>query len=63
MQSQVSINTMKKALKWICGILLGLCLLATIIIVCVWGREISTIRSIKQVGDNPYLYFMEYKTP
>ena len=44
---------MKKALMWICGLLLGLCLLAAIIVACVWGREISTIRSIKQVGDNP----------
>lgn len=54
---------MKKSLKWTCGILLGLCLLAAVIVACVWGSEISTIRSIKQVGDNPYLYYMEYKTP
>ena len=54
---------MKKALKWICGIVIGICLLAVVIIACVWGREISTIRTIKQMGDNQYLYYMEYKTP
>ena len=54
---------MKKALKWICGIVLGICLLAVIIVACVWGREISNILTIKQMGDNQYLYYMEYKTP
>ena len=54
---------MKKALKWICGVVLGLCLFVAIVVACVWGHEISTIRSIRQMGDNPYLYFMEYKTP
>ena len=54
---------MKKVLKWFFGIVLGLCLLAVVVIACVWGREISTIRTIKQMGDNQYLYYMEYKTP
>ena len=43
--------------------MLGICLIAVVIIACVWGHEISTIRTIKQVGDNQYLYYMEYKTP
>ncbi len=43
---------MKKAIKWICGIVLGICLIAVVIIACVWGHEISTIRTIKQVGGN-----------
>ncbi|MBR4390736.1 MAG: linear amide C-N hydrolase [Bacteroidales bacterium] len=54
---------MKKALKWFFGVVLGFCLVAVVVVTCVWHHEISTIRSIRQVGDNPYLYYMEYKTP
>ena len=48
---------MKKALLWILGILLVLC----IAIACIWGGEIATLRSVRSVGGNPYLYQMEYK--
>ena len=48
---------MKKALLWIVGIIAALC----IAVACIWGGEISTIRSIEQVGENKYLYRMEYK--
>lgn len=32
-----------------------------IVIWCLWRNEIRTIASLQQVGDNKYLYFMEYK--
>lgn len=42
-------------------------LAAVIIIACViavlWGREIKTVASVHQVGDNPYLYEMTYSAP
>ena len=48
---------MKKVLLWIIGILAALCLG----VLCIWGGEIATIRTVKPVGGNPYLYQMEYK--
>ena len=48
---------MKKALLWIIGILAVLC----IAVACIWGGEIASISSVKQVGENKYLYQMEYK--
>ena len=48
---------MKKVLFWILGILLALC----IVIACIWGGEITTLRSVRSVDGNPYLYQMEYK--
>ena len=48
---------MKKVLFWILGILLALC----IAIACIWGGEIATLRSVRSVDGNPYLYQMEYK--
>ena len=48
---------MKKVLLWIVGILAALC----IAIACIWGGEISTLRTVKTVGGNEYLYQMEYK--
>ena len=50
---------MKKALLWICGILAALCLA----IACIWGGEIRTLRTVEPVGNNPYLYQMEYLAP
>ena len=47
----------KKVLLWIVGILAALC----IAVACIWGGEIASIRSIKSVDGNPYLYQMEYK--
>ena len=48
---------MKGFLKWVIGIIAVLC----IAVACIWGREISTIKSVEQIGDNQYLYKMEYK--
>lgn len=28
---------------------------------CIWSRELRTLATVRQVGDNPYLYEMEYK--
>jgi len=48
---------MKKALYWIIGILVALC----VTVWCIWGGEIAAIGSIESVQGNPYLYRMEYK--
>ena len=48
---------MKKALLWIVGILVALC----IAVACIWGGEIGTLRTVESVDGNPYLYRMEYK--
>ena len=48
---------MKKILLWIVGILAALCL----VVACVWCGEIGTLRTVKSVDGNPYLYQMEYK--
>ena len=48
---------MKKVLLWIVGILAAIC----IAVASIWGGEIRTLNSVKQVGDNPYLYEMQYK--
>ena len=48
---------MKRFLLWFVGILAALC----IVVLCIWGGEIATLRSIQKVGDNEYLYTIEYK--
>lgn len=48
---------MKKTLFWIIGAVAAVCL----VLVCVWGGEISTIGTIESVNGNKYLYKMEYK--
>jgi hypothetical protein len=48
---------MKKFLLWLVGILAALC----IAVLCIWGGEIATLRSIKAVEGNEYLYMVEYK--
>ena len=50
---------MKKAILWIAGILAAIC----IAIACIWGGEIATVKSVKSVEGNEYLYRMEYKAP
>lgn len=50
---------MKKFLK---GLLAAIIILACIIAV-LWGREIKTVASVHQVGDNEYLYEMTYSAP
>ena len=47
---------MKRVILWIVGILAALC----IAVACIWGGEISTVRSIASVDGNKYLYKMEY---
>ena len=51
---------MKKVRTWIFSILAVVAVLC-IIVWCMWGREIRTLASLHQVGDNHYLYYMEYK--
>ena len=48
---------MKRFLLWLIGILAALC----IAVWCIWGGEIATLRSIKTVEGNEYLYTVEYK--
>ena len=48
---------MKKILLWIVGVLAALCL----VVAFVWRGEIGTLRTVKSVDGNPYLYQMEYK--
>ena len=48
---------MNKILLWIVGILAALCL----VVAFVWRGEIGTLRTVKSVDGNPYLYQMEYK--
>ena len=48
---------LKKAIIWIVGIFAVL----FIAIACVWGGEIASLRSVKSVAGNNYLYTMEYK--
>ena len=48
---------MKKFILWLVGILAVLCLA----VYCIWGGEIKTLKTVSQVGDNKYLYQMEYK--
>ena len=48
---------MKRVIFLILGILAALC----IAVLCIWGGEIASIRTIESVGGNKYLYHMEYK--
>ncbi len=44
-------------------LLAAVCLLFALAVAaaCIWSREIRTLATLHQVGDNPYLYEMEYK--
>ena len=48
---------MKRFLLWFVGIVAALC----IAVLCIWGGEIATLRSIQMVEGNEYLYTVEYK--
>lgn len=48
---------MKKFLLGFLGVLAALC----IVVGCIWGGEIATLRSIQTVEGNEYLYTVEYK--
>ena len=39
-------------------IILGIILVLALTVWCMWGREIRTLASLHQVGDNHYLYYM-----
>ena len=51
---------MKKFLKILFKTLLAIVIVTVVAAACIWGREIKTVASVKQVGDNPYLYQMTY---
>ncbi|MBR4821900.1 MAG: hypothetical protein IKZ71_01980, partial [Bacteroidales bacterium] len=48
---------MKKFLKWLCIFIVA----AVVAVVCIWGGEIRSIGTVRQVGGNEYLYTMEYR--
>lgn len=48
---------MKKFLLGLVAILAVIC----VAVACIWGGELATLRSIKAVDGNKYLYTMEYK--
>ncbi|MBO4635459.1 MAG: linear amide C-N hydrolase [Bacteroidales bacterium] len=50
---------MKKVLLWVVGIIAAVC----VAVGGIWGGEIASIRSVKSVDGNPYLYQMEYRAP
>lgn len=52
---------MKKFLKVLAWTIVTIIVLAVAAIFIVWGPEIKTIKSLEQVGDNKYLYQMQYK--
>lgn len=54
---------MKKALKIFATSLLAVIIAAVVAAAIVWRGEISTLCTLSQVGDNEYLYQMEYKAP
>ncbi|MDO5442117.1 MAG: C45 family peptidase [Bacteroidia bacterium] len=49
-----------KVIKGICKALVGIVILIVVVVAVVWGKEIATMRTVKQV-DGKYLYTMEYK--
>ena len=49
---------MKKVIWWW---ILGIPVAAILALLCVWSGEIASLRSVKSVDGNPYLYRMEYK--
>ncbi|MCQ2138461.1 MAG: C45 family autoproteolytic acyltransferase/hydrolase [Bacteroidales bacterium] len=51
---------MKRFFKFIFKTLLTVILIAVVAAALIWGREIRTVASVKQVGDNKYLYQMQY---
>ncbi|MBR5661861.1 MAG: linear amide C-N hydrolase [Bacteroidales bacterium] len=48
---------MKKILLWILAIIVAICVAVALI----WSGEIATLRSVRSVDGNHYLYQMEYK--
>jgi len=50
-------KTALKVLAWIAGVIAAICIAVAVI----WSGEIGTIKTVRQVGDNQFLYQMEYK--
>lgn len=50
-----------KVIKGICTVLAGIVILVVAAAAIVWGKEIATMKTVKQVDGNKYLYTMEYK--
>ncbi|MCR5018584.1 MAG: linear amide C-N hydrolase [Bacteroidales bacterium] len=50
-------KTALKVLAWIAGVVAAICIAVAVI----WAGEIGTIKTVRQVGDNQFLYQMEYK--
>lgn len=50
-----------KAVKTILITLVSLIAVAVSAVFCIWGREIRTVTSVHMVGDNGYLYEMDYR--
>ena len=50
-----------KVLKSIILSLAGVIVVAIAAVAIIWGKEIATMRTVKQVDGNKYLYTMEYK--
>lgn len=55
------LNLMKKFFKILFRTLLVLLIAACAAVFCIWHGEIASLRTVRSVGDNPYLYTMEYK--
>lgn len=51
---------MKKSIKNTLFALLGLIMVLAVVILCVWGKDIRTIRSVTQLSGDGYLYEMNY---
>lgn len=52
---------MSKKAKILIGVPLCIIVILLAVVWILWSGEIRTILTIRQVGDNPYLYYMEYK--
>lgn len=52
---------MKKTVKIIIGVVAALIVAIIVAVACLWGGEIASIKTIKMVDGNQYLYQMEYK--
>ena len=55
--TQCNYPFMRKVIYWVVGIFAVL----VISVACIWDDEISTLGTVRAVGDNGYLYQMEYK--
>ncbi len=52
---------MNKLVKTAVVTVLSVVVVLFAVLFCIWGREISTVRSVERVSGNEYLYRMEYR--